>query len=1194
MASSVPDISRRLTEDVASMRRVRNRISATTDAHLPKVLGGLIPRLFRRLEDYSRDFQVVLSPAAEGSSVAPMSQRLIRNAKAQVEEDIFGILATGMERIKGNPQLEISHMVSDLLTFSNSDHNVVSAWSVTFLQVALQRSNGRLDWFPTLEGLLRVLANVHSKLSQLPVEHHADAPDPSTESLLIRYGRISWLVLDCVMLLSGHRPVVDWDMDEFDPTKLQSANLIDDKSTRQALAGTMEHAFSQGDNGTSLISLLFDLILFWPDGDHMSLSAVSLQRMTLRSKAFHNQHGDDDLGQQTRQLRGHFQGPFLANRIRRSRQAGAWSQSAKVYIRFLKLNALKLALWPVEQALFQSNQQFDDRAIFLAMLTANSDSMHGKVAMSFLQGWRASYESLCSGGKLATGPPVSLSLVCSIMITVVGETELRETLEAFQAENGEGCWQKILGPTKANRSMDQAPLPSLVTQMAAETLLSSTIQWTGSDAVDASYAALLIKLAVQQSQQGTQQKKSISIRLVAWVYRHKKCPPTSIPSILDGILEVLRMVIEVGEADREEMRTNQQGQLRGGVPMPFTQRPDLNRLLSSHRSSLKRKNVSSEDASTARKDAYTLIELLAPSVIEWEQEHDWPFALPRMLMMCMSFEDNNLKPLVSKALEALLRQYEGVCMDESVDFDVVSLLPALVETMYSDDESTRRSAMAWIQRLLVRRDLAASLYMCSRLIGDEDAVVAKMANTVLSVHSLHEDVSVGVATASALLSIKFLDSSGDGADFLRNDLDHRICMLQTELQLTDFDESTILLMHNSFSSEAASEAYFVDASSLRRACGLAGDEQDKTKVVGADDRVCSICYEDDIGNGEWFSLPCRHLFCCSCWTAYIEDASKSSPQSFLNLRCPDHKCCMRIMPNHLTQLAPHLLPTWNSYLLQAFIEAQPNSRFCPGSDCSCVAVLHQKDSNEGSERRRDITCDRCNTAFCFQCGGAPHKPASCEDVKQWTLLMARSDIAKKLHSKPCPGCHAFIEKSGGCNHMSCTKCGTDFCWLCLKLLDSHLQEHHCKPYDPAEDDFERHALSTVTRFRAHEDAKYFALKQSEAFSPEKLLEAFWFLDEGEAPDVLCRALATLAASRSFLMNSYIAMLGLLHDKPRHKQHGIHHACLETFTERLNQLTETNLQRLYQEHGQHGILSHFKKLDCYDAITTKYMERINNL
>jgi ariadne-1 len=45
------------------------------------------------------------------------------------------------------------------------------------------------------------------------------------------------------------------------------------------------------------------------------------------------------------------------------------------------------------------------------------------------------------------------------------------------------------------------------------------------------------------------------------------------------------------------------------------------------------------------------------------------------------------------------------------------------------------------------------------------------------------------------------------------------------------------------------------------------------------------------------------------------------------------------------------------------------------------------------------------------------------------------------NTRKCPKCHRFIEKNGGCNHMTCLcsheicwKCGGDWVWVCLVIL----------------------------------------------------------------------------------------------------------------------------------------------------------------
>jgi len=46
----------------------------------------------------------------------------------------------------------------------------------------------------------------------------------------------------------------------------------------------------------------------------------------------------------------------------------------------------------------------------------------------------------------------------------------------------------------------------------------------------------------------------------------------------------------------------------------------------------------------------------------------------------------------------------------------------------------------------------------------------------------------------------------------------------------------------------------------------------------------------------------------------------------------------------------------------------------------------------------------------------------------------------------CPSCHVHVEKSMGCNHMTCSKCKQHFCYRCgSKLQASNPYEHFSRP-----------------------------------------------------------------------------------------------------------------------------------------------------
>ena len=48
-----------------------------------------------------------------------------------------------------------------------------------------------------------------------------------------------------------------------------------------------------------------------------------------------------------------------------------------------------------------------------------------------------------------------------------------------------------------------------------------------------------------------------------------------------------------------------------------------------------------------------------------------------------------------------------------------------------------------------------------------------------------------------------------------------------------------------------------------------------------------------------------------------------------------------------------------------------------------------------------------------------------------------------VNTKPCPTCQYPIEKDGGCVHMSCSRCRTAFCWDCGRPYVNTEYYHTC-------------------------------------------------------------------------------------------------------------------------------------------------------
>ncbi|KAL0092980.1 hypothetical protein J3Q64DRAFT_1722419 [Phycomyces blakesleeanus] len=85
----------------------------------------------------------------------------------------------------------------------------------------------------------------------------------------------------------------------------------------------------------------------------------------------------------------------------------------------------------------------------------------------------------------------------------------------------------------------------------------------------------------------------------------------------------------------------------------------------------------------------------------------------------------------------------------------------------------------------------------------------------------------------------------------------------------------------------------------------------------------------------------------------------------------------------------------------------------------------------------DITCSKCNTDFCLQCGEDKHASQSCEDNmrnkledSQLSVDLAKTIEWKLENSRRCPNCSIMIHRDEGCNKVDCSLCGFSFCWMC--------------------------------------------------------------------------------------------------------------------------------------------------------------------
>eukprot|EP01126_Amoeba_proteus_P061181 TRINITY_DN8180_c0_g1_i11.p1 TRINITY_DN8180_c0_g1~~TRINITY_DN8180_c0_g1_i11.p1 ORF type:complete len:985 (-),score=197.54 TRINITY_DN8180_c0_g1_i11:50-2959(-) len=222
--------------------------------------------------------------------------------------------------------------------------------------------------------------------------------------------------------------------------------------------------------------------------------------------------------------------------------------------------------------------------------------------------------------------------------------------------------------------------------------------------------------------------------------------------------------------------------------------------------------------------------------------------------------------------------------------------------------------------------------------------------------------------------------------------------------------------------------------------------KEKLEWISCGKIECSGCLEDYTIE-KMATLPCSHIYCIDCLRTYTElQIAEGGGHSII--KCPGYSC-MNLMDYTMVcwllreeDRIKYLLFTLNDY-----VEHQPHLKWCPSKNCDRVV--------QKSHPRGMVLCG-CGCLWCWQCKDEGHWPATCEQHKWWLETFAKDEKHMQQvsqeealsvrwlldYTQDCPKCSSPIEKSGGCNHMSCKKCGYQYCWICKETWNpSH---YSCK------------------------------------------------------------------------------------------------------------------------------------------------------
>ena len=192
---------------------------------------------------------------------------------------------------------------------------------------------------------------------------------------------------------------------------------------------------------------------------------------------------------------------------------------------------------------------------------------------------------------------------------------------------------------------------------------------------------------------------------------------------------------------------------------------------------------------------------------------------------------------------------------------------------------------------------------------------------------------------------------------------------------------------------------------------------------------CPICYDNVIVDGEeaellmngTFKFSCSHRFCIDCAVYSVKHHILDNELN--RLLCPDASCKKQISDDDINRLfvdepdVTEKLEKWRGIKVDT---ANPLFRYCVKPNCPGNMIAK-------NAKVKFVQCTICDTKVCFPCKDRHHPGISCDENMERTYQMS---FGSKKNVSRCPMCRTPIQRTAGCNHMTCAFCFYEFCWIC--------------------------------------------------------------------------------------------------------------------------------------------------------------------
>uniref|UniRef100_A0A8D0C0K8 E3 ubiquitin-protein ligase RNF217 n=1 Tax=Salvator merianae TaxID=96440 RepID=A0A8D0C0K8_SALMN len=191
--------------------------------------------------------------------------------------------------------------------------------------------------------------------------------------------------------------------------------------------------------------------------------------------------------------------------------------------------------------------------------------------------------------------------------------------------------------------------------------------------------------------------------------------------------------------------------------------------------------------------------------------------------------------------------------------------------------------------------------------------------------------------------------------------------------------------------------------------------------------TCRVCLEEK----PLKPLPCcKKPVCEECFKRYL---SSQVLIGQADIQCPITECNEHLDEKTVLYYLPHDDIIKYKYFLEL---GRIGSSTKPCPQCKHFTTFRKRGhipTPTKLENKYKIQCPACQFVWCFKCHSPWHEGVNCKEYKKGDKLLrhwANEISYGQRNAQKCPKCKIHIQRTEGCDHMTCSQCNTNFCYRC--------------------------------------------------------------------------------------------------------------------------------------------------------------------